>query len=170
MLVLFTSFDSMNQVAAKFQQYCSERGYNMLVQFPGCDREKIIHQLKTDPRTIVLGCSSFWTGVDVPGDALTTLVIAKLPFPQQNEPLIQAQLELIEKANRNSFVDYMFPKMMIKLKQGFGRLNRSVKCQGAIIILDSRMRTKRYGKTVIKSLPKCKYTEKLEDIVHILPI
>jgi ATP-dependent DNA helicase DinG len=170
MLVLFTSFDAMNQVAAKFQTYCSERGYNLLVQYPGCDRENIIHQLKNDSRTIVLGCSSFWTGVDVPGDALTTLVIAKLPFPQQNEPLIQAQLELIEKANRNSFVDYMFPKMMIKLKQGFGRLNRSTKCQGAIIILDSRIRTKRYGKTVIKSLPKCKYSEKIEDIVHILPI
>jgi Rad3-related DNA helicase len=169
-LVLFTSFDAMNQVARKFQQYCTERGYHLLVQFPGCDREKIIHQLKTDPRTIVLGCSSFWTGVDVAGDALTTLVIAKLPFPQQNEPLIQAQLALIEKAKRNSFVDYMFPKMMIKLKQGFGRLNRSVKCQGAVIILDSRMRTKPYGKTVLKSLPKCKYTEKLEDIVRILPI
>ncbi|WP_054943676.1 ATP-dependent DNA helicase [Paenibacillus ihuae] len=170
MLVLFTSFETMNHVARKFQQHCIDRGYNLLVQFPGCDREKIISDLKTNPRTIVLGCSSFWTGVDVAGDALTTLVIAKLPFPQPNDPLIQAQLELIEKAKRNSFVDYMFPKMMIKMKQGFGRLNRSMKCQGAVIILDNRMRTKRYGKTVLKSLPKCKYSEKLEDIVRILPI
>lgn len=170
MLVLFTSFETMNHVARKFQQHCIDRGYNLLVQFPGCDREKIISDLKTNPRTIVLGCSSFWTGVDVAGDALTTLVIAKLPFPQPNDPLIQAQLELIEKAKRNSFVDYMFPKMMIKMKQGFGRLNRSMKCQGAVIILDSRMRTKRYGKTVLKSLPKCKYSEKLDDIVRILPV
>lgn len=170
MLVLFTSFDKMNQVAKKFQHYCVERGYNLLVQFPGCDRESIIHQLKTDPRTVVLGCSSFWTGVDVAGDALTTLVIPNLPFPQPNEPLTQAQIQLIEKAKRNSFVDYMFPKMMIKLKQGFGRLNRSVKCQGAVIFLDSRIRTKRYGKTVLRSLPKCQYSEKLEDIVKILPI
>ncbi|QHW35566.1 ATP-dependent DNA helicase (plasmid) [Paenibacillus rhizovicinus] len=170
MLVLFTSFDAMNQVARKFQQHCIDRGYTLLVQFPGCDRENIILQLKTNPRTIVLGCTSFWTGVDVAGDALTTLVIVKLPFPQPNEPLIQAQIALIEKANRNSFVDYMFPKMMIKLKQGFGRLNRSVKCQGAVIILDSRMRSKRYGKTVLKSLPKCKYSERLEDIVQILPV
>ncbi|MFD2614625.1 ATP-dependent DNA helicase [Paenibacillus gansuensis] len=170
MLVLFTSFETMNQVARKFQKHCSERGYNLLVQFPGCDREKIINDLKNNPRTVVLGCSSFWTGVDVAGDALTTLVIVKLPFPQPNEPLIQAQIQLIEKAKRNSFVDYMFPKMMIKLKQGFGRLNRSMNCQGAVIILDSRMRTKRYGKTVLKSLPKCKYSEKLEDIVRILPV
>lgn len=170
MLVLFTSFETMNQVAQKFQEHCHERGFKLLVQFPGCDREKIIQELKTKPQTIVLGCSSFWTGVDVAGDALTTLVIVKLPFPQPNEPLIQAQIQLIEKAKRNSFVDYMFPKMMIKLKQGFGRLNRSMKCQGAVIILDSRIRTKRYGKTVLKSLPKCKYSEKLEDIVNILPV
>ncbi len=170
MLVLFTSFDTMNYVARKFQQYCIERGYTLLVQSPGSDRDKIIHQLKTDPRTVVLGCTSFWTGVDVAGDALTTLVIVKLPFPMPNEPLIKAQIALIEKAKRNSFVDYMFPKMMIKLKQGFGRLNRSVNCQGAVIILDNRIRTKRYGKTILKILPKCKYSEKLEDIVHILPV
>ncbi|PWW00797.1 RAD3-like DEAD/DEAH box helicase [Paenibacillus cellulosilyticus] len=101
---------------------------------------------------------------------MTTIVIVKLPFPMPNEPLIKAQIDLIEKAKRNSFVDYMYPKMMIKLKQGFGRLNRSVKCQVAVIILDSRMRTKRYGKAVLKSLPKCKYSEKLEDIVRILPV
>ncbi|MGO4695420.1 ATP-dependent DNA helicase [Paenibacillus sp. 2TAB26] len=170
MLVLFTSFDTMNQVAKKFQQHCTDYGYCLLTQYSGCDREKIIHQLKTDPRTIVFGCTSFWTGVDVPGDALTTLVIPKLPFPMPNEPLIQAQLELIENAKRSSFFDFMFPKMMIKLKQGFGRLNRSIHCQGAVIILDNRMRTKRYGKMVIKSLPKCKYSGSLQDMIHILPV
>ncbi|MEK4297427.1 ATP-dependent DNA helicase [Paenibacillus sp. FSL R5-0914] len=169
MLVLFTSFESMNRVARSLEDYCSERSLNLLVQFPGCDREDIIHQLKTNPRTIVLGCASFWTGVDVPGDALTTVVIAKLPFPQPNEPLIQAQLAVIEKAKRSSFFDYMFPKMMVKLQQGFGRLNRSMKCQGAFIILDNRILTKRYGGRVIRSLPKCQYSRKLEDIIHILP-
>jgi ATP-dependent DNA helicase DinG len=168
-LVLFTSFETMNQVARKLQIYCTDRGLSLLVQFPGCDREKIIHQLKTDPRTVVLGCSSFWTGVDVSGDALTTVVIAKLPFPQPNEPLIQAQIAVIEKAQRNSFFDYMFPKMMVKLKQGFGRLNRSSQCQGAVIILDNRILTKRYGKMIINNLPKCQYSRKLEDIVKILP-
>ncbi|CAM4041599.1 ATP-dependent DNA helicase [Paenibacillus alkaliterrae] len=170
MLVLFTSFDTMNQVAKKFQQHCIDYGYSLLTQYSGCDREKIIYQLKTDSRTIVFGCSSFWTGVDVAGNALTTLVIPKLPFPMPNEPLIQAQLELIEKAKRSSFFDFMFPKMMIKLKQGFGRLNRSIHCQGAVIILDNRIRTKRYGKMVIKSLPKCKYSGTLEDMIHILPV
>ncbi|OME70110.1 hypothetical protein BK120_33690 [Paenibacillus sp. FSL A5-0031] len=170
MLVLFTSFETMNQVSNKFQQHCIDYGYSLLTQYSGCDREKIIHQLKTDPRTIVFGCTSFWTGVDVAGDALTTLVIPKLPFPMPNEPLIQAQLELIEQAKRSSFFDFMFPKMMIKLKQGFGRLNRSIHCQGVVIILDNRMRTKRYGKMVIKSLPKCKYSGTLQDMVHILPV
>ncbi|MEB9892789.1 ATP-dependent DNA helicase [Bacillus cereus] len=168
-LVLFTSFETMNEVARGLHTYCVERGFNLLVQFPGCDRENIIQQLKTDPRTVVLGCSSFWTGVDVAGEALTTLVIVKLPFPQPNEPLIQAQLAVIERANRSSFFDYMFPKMMVKLKQGFGRLNRSTRCQGAVIFLDNRILTKRYGKMIIKSLPKCKYSKKLEDIIKILP-
>jgi len=169
LLVLFTSFEAMNQVARKLQAYCTERGFNLLVQFPGCDREKIIHTLRTDSRTVVLGCSSFWTGVDVAGDALTTIVIAKLPFPQPNDPLIQAQLAVIDKANRSSFFDYMFPKMIVKLKQGFGRLNRSMQCQGAVIILDNRIYTKRYGPMIIKNLPKCQYSRKLEDIVKILP-
>ncbi|ULO04776.1 ATP-dependent DNA helicase [Paenibacillus sp. 19GGS1-52] len=168
-LVLFTSFEMMNQVARKIKNYCDERSLNLLVQYPGCDREKIIAQLKTDPRTVVLGCTSFWTGVDIAGDALTTVVIAKLPFPQPDEPLIQAQLAIIEKANRNSFFDYMFPKMIVKLKQGFGRLNRSMECQGAVIILDNRILTKKYGGRVIRNLPKCKYSRKLEDIVDILP-
>lgn len=170
MLVLYTSFDTMQKVATEFQKHCEEYGYTLLTQYSGCDREKIIYQLKTDPRTIVFGCTSFWTGVDVAGDALTTLVIPKLPFPTPNEPLTQAQTQLIEKANRSSFFDFMFPKMMIKLKQGFGRLNRSIHCQGAVIILDNRIRKKRYGKMIIKSLPKCKYSGSIEDLVHILPV
>lgn len=169
MLVLFTSFETMNQVARLMERYCIESGLNLLSQYPGCDREYIIQQLKTEPRTVVLGCSSFWTGVDVPGDALTTVVIAKLPFPMPNEPLIQAQLAVIEKAKRSSFFDYMFPKMMVKLQQGFGRLNRSMQCQGAVIILDNRMFTKRYGKMIIKTLPKCMYSRNVSDLVHILP-
>ncbi|KGP77698.1 MULTISPECIES: ATP-dependent DNA helicase [Paenibacillus] len=169
MLVLFTSFETMNQVAKSIESFCVESGLNLLIQYPGCDREFIIKQLKTEPRTVVLGCSSFWTGVDVPGDALTTVVIVKLPFPMPNEPLIQAQLAVIEKAERSSFFDYMFPKMMVKLQQGFGRLNRSMQCQGAVIILDNRMYTKRYGKMIIKTLPTCKYSRNVSDLVHILP-
>ncbi|MDN4067678.1 ATP-dependent DNA helicase [Paenibacillus vini] len=169
MLVLFTNFDNMNFVAQKLNGHCIGRGISLLVQFPGCDREKIIQELKTNPNTVVLGCSSFWTGVDVPGDSLTTVVIAKLPFPQPNEPLIRAQLSVIEQAKRSSFFDYMFPKMMIKLKQGFGRLNRSAYCQGAVIILDNRILKKKYGGRIIKNLPKCQYSRTLNDIVKILP-
>ncbi|QQZ64525.1 ATP-dependent DNA helicase (plasmid) [Paenibacillus sonchi] len=168
-LVLFTSFEMMNQVARRLEIYCRERSIHLLVQFPGCDREKIIEQLKANPRTIVLGCTSFWTGVDVAGDALTTVVIVKLPYPQPDEPLTQAQMAILQKANRSSFFDFMFPKMIVKLKQGFGRLNRSMQCQGAVIILDSRIYSKRYGGRIIRNLPKCKYSRKLEAIVDILP-
>lgn len=169
MLVLFTSFEMMNQVAKKLEQYCRDRSLNLLVQYPGCNRENIIQQLKSNPRTIVLGCTSFWTGVDVAGNALTAVVIVKLPYPQPDDPLIQAQLAIIEKADRSSFFDYMFPKMIVKLKQGFGRLNRSMQCQGAVIILDSRIYTKRYGGRIIRNLPKCKYSRKIETIIDILP-
>lgn len=170
MLVLFTSFDAMNHVARRFQPYCSERGYHLLVQYPGCNREELIQHLKDEARTIVFGSSSFWTGVDVAGDALTTVVIPRLPFPHPDEPLIKAQVELLERAKRSSFFDYMFPKMIFKLKQGFGRLNRSIHCQGAVIILDNRLRTKRYKGLIIRSLPKCKYSSKVSDLVHILPV
>lgn len=168
-LVLFTSFEMMNQVSKRLEMYCKERSLNLLVQYPGCDRENIIQQMKLNPRTIVLGCTSFWTGVDVAGNALTAVVIVKLPFPQPDDPLIQAQMSVIHKANRSSFFDFMFPKMVVKLKQGFGRLNRSMQCQGAVIILDSRIYTKKYGGRIIRNLPKCKYSRKLESIVDILP-
>ncbi|GKS12873.1 putative ATP-dependent helicase [Paenibacillus chitinolyticus] len=168
-LVLFTSFETMNFVAQKLRHYCDDSGIDLLIQHPGCDREKIIQSFKAEPQSILLGCSSFWTGVDVPGDALTTVVIAKLPFPQPNEPLIQAQLAVIEGAKRSGFFDYLFPKMVVKLKQGFGRLNRSMHCQGAVVILDNRILTKRYGKMIIKNLPKCQYSTKVEDLIKIIP-
>ncbi|MFC7561630.1 ATP-dependent DNA helicase [Paenibacillus farraposensis] len=139
MLVLFTSMEKMKRVYQDMSFYCRENGYNLVAQQPGTSREEIIGQLKSNPKTMVLGCTSFWTGVDVPGNALTTVVIPNLPFPMPNEPLIQAQVKLIEDAGRSSFFDYMFPKMMTKLKQGFGRLNRSMACQGVVVILDNRL-------------------------------
>lgn len=169
MLVLFTSFETMRAVAQSLAPFTDEYGYLLRVQEVGSDREEIIQQLKTHSRTIVLGCTSFWTGVDVPGDALTVVVIAKLPFPQPDEPITQAQIKLIESANRSSFFDFVLPKMMIKLKQGFGRLNRSMQCQGAVIILDNRVLTKRYGKMIVKGLPSCKFSRNLQDLMNILP-
>ncbi|MFB5268137.1 ATP-dependent DNA helicase [Paenibacillus enshidis] len=169
MLVLFTSFETMRVVAQNLAPFAEEYGFLLKVQEVGSDREEIIQQLKTNSRTIVLGCTSFWTGVDVPGDALTVVVIAKLPFPQPDEPITQAQIKLIESVNRSSFFDFIFPKMMIKLKQGFGRLNRSMQCQGAVIILDNRVLTKRYGKMIIKGLPSCAFSRNLQDLMNILP-
>ncbi|MEJ3720125.1 helicase C-terminal domain-containing protein [Paenibacillus polymyxa] len=169
MLVLFTSMEKMRKVYRDLSSFCKEQGYNLIAQQPGISREHIIGQLKADPNTIVLGCTSFWTGVDVPGNALTTVVIPNLPFPMPNDPLIQAQIKLIEEAGRSSFFDYMFPKMMTTLKQGFGRLNRSMTCQGAVIILDNRIVKKRYGSRIRNSLPSCPFSQKVEDLVHILP-
>ncbi|WP_420540390.1 ATP-dependent DNA helicase (plasmid) [Paenibacillus polymyxa] len=169
MLVLFTSMEKMRKVYQDLSSFCKEQGYNLIAQQPGISREHIIGQLKADPNTIVLGCTSFWTGVDVPGNALTTVVIPNLPFPMPNDPLIQAQIKLIEEAGRSSFFDYMFPKMMTTLKQGFGRLNRSMTCQGAVIILDNRIVKKRYGNRIRNSLPSCPFSQRIEDLVHILP-
>lgn len=169
MLVLFTSMEKMKRVFQDMSFFCRENGYNLIAQQPGLSREEIISQLKSNPKTIVLGCTSFWTGVDVPGDALTTVVIPNLPFPMPNEPLIQAQLKLIEDAGRSSFFDYMFPKMMTKLKQGFGRLNRSMACQGVVVILDNRLVKKRYGAMIRHSLPSCPFSRQIDNMINILP-
>ncbi|AJE54204.1 ATP-dependent DNA helicase [Paenibacillus polymyxa] len=169
MLVLFTSMEKMKRVFQDMSFFCRENGYNLIAQQPGLSREEIISQLKSNPKTIVLGCTSFWTGVDVPGDALTTVVIPNLPFPMPNEPLIQAQLKLIEDAGRSSFFDYMFPKMMTKLKQGFGRLNRSMACQGVVVILDNRLVKKRYGSMIRHSLPSCPFSRQIDNMINILP-
>jgi ATP-dependent DNA helicase DinG len=104
-------------------------------------------------RAILLGVASFWEGVDVPGDPLRGLVITKLPFKVPSEPLTAARIEAIDRHGGSSFYDYMLPHAALRLKQGFGRLVRTRSDRGAIVILDSRLLVKSYGRFFLESLP-----------------
>ena len=105
---------------------------------------------------MLLGTASFWQGIDVRGDALRNVIIVKLPFSVPDEPVIEARLEAITRAGGNPFMEYSVPEAIIRLKQGFGRLIRSKTDTGIVVILDSRIKTKRYGKRFLAALPPCK--------------
>jgi len=103
---------------------------------------------------VLFGTDSFWTGVDVPGEALTNVIITRLPFAVPDHPLTQARMEYIEEQGGNSFMDYSVPEAILKLRQGVGRLIRSGDDRGMVVLLDNRVLTKRYGKAFLNALPE----------------
>lgn len=152
--VLFTSYKLMQRVSADLDDFFRTEKIRLLVQGSGSSRNQLIGDFKEDETSVLFGTDSFWTGVDVPGKALSNVIITRLPFAVPDHPLTQARLEWIDEHGGNSFMDYSLPEAILKLRQGVGRLIRSSEDRGLVVLLDNRVLTKRYGKVFLEALPE----------------
>lgn len=152
LFVLFTSYRALRHVASELRRRRADLEWPLFVHGEG-PRNQLVERFAVSGRGILLGTTSFWEGVDVPGSALRGLVIPKLPFKVPSEPVTAARIEAIEQAGGNSFISYMLPTAAIRLKQGFGRLIRSTGDHGAVLVLDGRVAKKSYGRYFLDSLP-----------------
>ncbi len=151
--VLFTSYKVMRNVADAMEDYFDEMGWRLLVQGDGTPRHKMVDIFRKDVHSVLFGTDSFWAGVDVPGESLSNVIVTRLPFSVPDHPVVQSKIEAIEAEGGNAFMDYSVPEAVIKLRQGVGRLIRSEKDSGVVVILDNRVVTKCYGQTFLKALP-----------------
>ena len=152
LFVLFTSYRALRHVAHQLRERGIDRQWPLFVHGEA-PRGQLVERFTASGRGILLGTTSFWEGVDVPGQPLRGLVIPKLPFKVPSEPVTAARIEAIEAAGGNSFVQYMLPHAAIRLKQGFGRLIRSRDDHGVVLVLDGRIARKSYGRYFLESLP-----------------
>ena len=163
-LVLFTAYDMMRKVADMSRPLFAAAGLELYVQGGGLTREAMVSRLKEGGRAVLFGSQSFWEGVDVAGDALSCVVIARLPFPQKGEPITEARSERIEEEGGSSFRDYMIPEAVIKFRQGFGRLVRTKSDRGVVIVTDRRIVSKNYGAIFRKSITSSVHCVSSEDV------
>ena len=151
--VLFTSHRLLRSVAEAMADFFDDHGWKLLAQGMGMQRQKMVEEFRSDVNSVLFGTESFWAGVDVPGEALSNVMITRIPFGVPDHPLTAARLEEIEAEGGNPFMEYSVPEAVIKLRQGVGRLIRTKKDKGMVVILDNRVVTKRYGKTFLAALP-----------------
>jgi len=156
-LVLFTSHASLQAAHAAIRGPLTEGGIAVLGQGIDGAPQHLLDALRHNPRSVILGTASFWEGVDVVGEALSLLVIARLPFSVPSEPVFAARSALFEEP----FIQYALPQAVLRFKQGFGRLIRTKTDRGVLVVLDRRIKSKRYGQAFLESLPPCQMEEAL---------
>jgi len=159
-LILFTSYSNLNIV---YELVSGKLPYTVYRQ-GDAPRSILLERFRQDTHSVLLATGSFWQGVDVPGDALSCLIVDKLPFDSPGDPLVAARIESIRSKGGNPFMEYQLPSAIISLKQGFGRLIRKRSDRGVLAILDGRILTARYGRFFFDSLPEMTVSNEMEDI------
>ncbi len=153
-LILFTSYSLLEATYSNIRQGLIKKGIIPLKQ-GSLPRNRLLEKFREEDKTVLFATDSFWEGIDVPGEALRLVIITRLPFKVPTDPIIEARVEHMEHLGINSFLEYTVPVAVLKFKQGFGRLIRSRSDRGAVLVLDSRIVNKFYGKYFLDSLPEC---------------
>ena len=153
--VLFTSRAMLRKTAEGMAAWFEEQGIRLLVQDKGNSRTRLLKEFKEDRDSVLFGTDSFWQGVDVPGEALSNVILTRLPFSVPDEPLFEARCERIKEKGGEPFRELQLPEAILKFRQGVGRLIRSREDRGQIAVLDGRILSRTYGKSFLKILPEC---------------
>ncbi len=163
--MLFTSLRAMDNARAMLADAFKSRGLDFPVLAQGDEpKQVLLERFQQSGRAVLLGSQSFWEGVDMPGEALSVVVIDKLPFAPPDDPVVAARIARISEAGGNSFMDYQLPEAVISLKQGAGRLIRTETDRGVLMLCDPRLMSKSYGRKVLDALPPMKRSRKLDEV------
>jgi DNA polymerase-3 subunit epsilon/ATP-dependent DNA helicase DinG len=151
MLALFTSYTQLQRTSGRVSPVLGRHDIQVYEQGEGASANMLLETFRETDRAVLLGTRAFWEGVDVPGDALSVLMIVKLPFDVPSDPIIAARAETFE----DPFYQYALPEAILRFRQGFGRLIRTQTDRGVVVVLDRRVLTKQYGRFFMESLPTC---------------
>jgi ATP-dependent DNA helicase DinG len=159
----FCLFTSYAQMRALYERLLPVLDFPILLHGTA-PRKALLEEFRSTPNAVLFGTSSFWQGVDVQGEALSCVIIDRLPFAVPSDPVVQARMKAIEESGGRPFFDYQVPEAVLSLKQGFGRLIRSLEDRGVLVLLDPRVRTQRYGQIFLQSLPPYRITHTITDV------